>query len=149
MECSKCLTILARYEAKIAKICNFWMFRLVIQLIKHLPKIWNNFEKIVSSRNYRQKSPEAAKIASFLASILKMSRSQSQIRFSASKFKLNSSNSKLDQTSYFFSLYCCMQHSLPELDIGCTFQICIQIKIQIWQNVRLTRNLKLVVLTRV
>ncbi len=33
------LTILARYEAKIANICNFWTFRLVIQLIKHLFKI--------------------------------------------------------------------------------------------------------------
>ncbi len=27
------LTILARYEAKIAKICNFWTFKLVIQLL--------------------------------------------------------------------------------------------------------------------
>ncbi len=33
------LTILARYEAKIAKICYFWTFRLVIQLIKHIFKI--------------------------------------------------------------------------------------------------------------
>ncbi len=30
------LTILATFEAKIAKICNFWTFRLVIQLIKQL-----------------------------------------------------------------------------------------------------------------
>ncbi len=54
----KCLTILARYEAKIAKICNFWTFRLVIQLRKQLFKIrhlWSigqkgflsDFEKIV------------------------------------------------------------------------------------------------------
>ncbi len=33
------LTILARYEAKIANICNFWTFRPVIQIIKHLFKI--------------------------------------------------------------------------------------------------------------
>ena len=35
----KYLTILARYDAKIAKTCNFWTFRLVMQLIKQLFKI--------------------------------------------------------------------------------------------------------------
>ncbi len=34
------LRILASYEAKIAKICNFWTFSPVIQLINHLLKIW-------------------------------------------------------------------------------------------------------------
>ncbi len=33
------LRILASYEAKIAKICNFWAFWPVIQLIYHLFKI--------------------------------------------------------------------------------------------------------------
>ncbi len=33
------LRILASYEAKIAKICNFWTFRPVNQLINHLFKI--------------------------------------------------------------------------------------------------------------
>ena len=32
IKCKTNLTILARYEAKIAKICNFWTFRPVIQL---------------------------------------------------------------------------------------------------------------------
>ncbi len=41
------LTILARYEAKIAKIYNFWTFRHVIQVIKQLFKIRQNFGKIV------------------------------------------------------------------------------------------------------
>ena len=33
------LRILASYEAKIAKICNFWTFWPVVQLIEHLFKI--------------------------------------------------------------------------------------------------------------
>ncbi len=39
------LRILASYEAKIAKICNFWTFWPVIQLINHLFKIWQMFGK--------------------------------------------------------------------------------------------------------
>ncbi len=38
IKCKTKVTILARYEAKIAKICNFRSFRLVIQLTKHLFK---------------------------------------------------------------------------------------------------------------
>ncbi len=36
------LRLLDTYASKIAKICTFWMFRLVIQLIKQLFKIWQS-----------------------------------------------------------------------------------------------------------
>ena len=47
------LRILASYEAKIAKNCNFWTSRPVIKLINHLFKIWqigflpSDFEKML------------------------------------------------------------------------------------------------------
>ncbi len=41
------LKLLDTYASKIAKICNFWTFRLVIQLIKQLFKIWQKVHYLV------------------------------------------------------------------------------------------------------
>ena len=39
----KCLRLLGTYASKIAKICNFWTFRFVIQLIEQLFNIWQKW----------------------------------------------------------------------------------------------------------
>ncbi len=43
--CNLILRLLDTFASKIAKICNFWAFRLVIQLIDQL--FFSDFEKMV------------------------------------------------------------------------------------------------------
>ena len=62
------LRILARYEVKIAKICNFWTFWPVLQLINHLFKIRQ--KALITGLNV-QKMQNFAIFASYLASIVK------------------------------------------------------------------------------
>ncbi len=79
------LRVLARYDAKIAKICNFWTFWPVIQLINHLFKIrkkpslpffwifkrWHINISWISGKNL-QKLQIFAVFAPYLASILNL-----------------------------------------------------------------------------